>query len=137
MLILPRSKPDCGPPCCLRPELGSSFLACLTIRFLSLALLQVLAVIVLSGATTFEFLENFDNEAQAIADGWQAFNASQDGMNIGFSGTANAGTGVGEAGGAFSRSTNSHYYGDTTLGGHLTRLDRISATGRLALAGGE
>jgi hypothetical protein len=92
---------------------------------------------VLNGATTFEFSENFDSEVQAIADGWQGFNANRDGMSLGFSTTANAVRGVGEAGGAFSRSTNFHYYGDTTLGGYLTRLDRISASGTLALTGGE
>jgi hypothetical protein len=137
MLILQRFKPECGPPCSLLAGLGSSFLARLAIRFSSLTLLQVLAVTVLNGITTFEFSENFDSEDQAIADGWQGFNTGEDGMNFGFSSTANAGRGVGEAGGAFSRSTNSHYYADTTLGGYLTRLDRISASGRLALTGGE
>jgi hypothetical protein len=53
----------------------------------------------------------------------------------GFSNTNNAGGAPGEAGGAVpSRTPDITYYADTTLGGGLTQLDPITATGRFTIS---
>jgi hypothetical protein len=74
--------------------------------------------------------EAFNTAASAQANGWIEHRSRQDGNNYGFSDSNNTGAGLGEAGGAMTRTRlNRSYYADV-FGGRLTLNDAFSARGK-------
>jgi hypothetical protein len=76
--------------------------------------------------------ESFENEAQAIANGWTGSQNTINGNNFGYSSGTNftgSTSGSSEAGGTMTLVNVLAYYADVTLGGSLTLDDRIEGSG--------
>ncbi len=82
--------------------------------------------------------EHFDSAASAAANGWFEQGCRANGNDFGFSLTAVAGGTIGEVAGVNQRQSLRAAYGDvfSTSAGVLTLNDTLTATGRIATAGG-
>ena len=74
--------------------------------------------------------QSFDSASSAAEAGWVSYMSSEQGCDIGYQESANAGGQPGEAGGACARSGSFHYYADTSIGVIDSAETALSAKGK-------